>query len=72
MDTPGRHVTILAFLKGEVRMKTMWEYLTVELHAPNKAAFLNEQGEQGWELILVDGPTFYFKRPKAAESSRAT
>lgn len=40
------------------------EYLVIDnaVHSARKLEILNEQGLQGWELVLVDGPNFYFKR----------
>lgn len=34
---------------------------------PTRLAFkkLAQMGEEGWELVAIDGPNFWFKRPKA-------
>jgi hypothetical protein len=32
---------------------------------PGLPEFLDQQGEQGWELASVSGSVLYFKRPKA-------
>jgi hypothetical protein len=47
-------------------MKSKFEYLVIDnaVHsAPaRRLGVLNEHGSKGWELVLVDGPNFYFKR----------
>jgi hypothetical protein len=51
-------------------MDERWEYFLGEIHGPgaNPAlainAELNRLGEEGWELIQVIAPTYYFKREK--------
>lgn len=49
----------------------MWQYQVLEYHGPDVTTFLNEQGALGWELVLIVGPSFYFKKPKsgAAQSN---
>lgn len=48
-----------------------YEHLVVEIHNPWQGdhidtmmgELLDEYGEQGWELVAVDGGKFYFRRP---------
>ncbi len=44
-----------------------WEYRTMLLTGTRHdiQATLNEAGEDGWELVAVQGSTAYFKRAKA-------
>lgn len=44
-----------------------WEYACIDVRYPSNTAgvaFMNIQGEEGWELVSVDGGWAYFKRPK--------
>ena len=42
----------------------IWEYqiTTFSGKPENLSAWLNEQGKQGWELVYVERPTYWFKR----------
>lgn len=43
-----------------------WEYLfrdTEEMTVDAMQIFLNEMGQEGWELVSVDDEFCYFKRP---------
>jgi hypothetical protein len=53
-------------------MKVRWEYQVVDgFQGKGVAAFLNEQGEQEWELVLVNSKSYYLKRPIASDASKA-
>jgi hypothetical protein len=42
-----------------------WEYkLVTDIECKKAAGELNKLGEEGWELIAIDFPYHYFKRPK--------
>jgi hypothetical protein len=43
-----------------------WEYNVqdIQLTGNELVNTLNRMGQDGWELILVDGRSFYFKRKK--------
>ena len=51
-------------------MRSKWEYQVEEFHGHDLVGFLNPQGSDGWELVFVVGPSFYFKRPKVADTSK--
>lgn len=57
-----------------------WEYLVENVYADNRAnepwiqqwnEELNARGEEGWELVQLDGVRATFKRPKAVEMPRS-
>ncbi len=33
-------------------------------HIPHYTTFLNQLGEEGWELVAISGSNLFFKRPK--------
>ena len=42
-----------------------WEYLCTFIlgFEERTTRIMNEYGQQGWELVCVNGPWHYFKRP---------
>jgi hypothetical protein len=42
----------------------IWEYLitTFSGKPENLSTWLNEQGKEGWELVHVERPAYWFKR----------
>jgi hypothetical protein len=48
-------------------MNKKWEYNVQNIPKPDEVIFaLDRLGNDGWELIYVSGPVFYFKREKKA------
>ncbi len=41
-----------------------WEYCVIRLGLGDLKKKFDEYGEDGWELVSVDGNYAYFKRPK--------
>jgi len=62
----------MGWVTGRQPVTSGWEYQVFELHAPQSHAksMLNQQGEYGWELVLVtqvpnsDAVYYYLKRAK--------
>lgn len=46
--------------------RKVWEYeiLYLASYLPERKAQLKQLGSEGWEMVGVDGTTFYFKREK--------
>jgi hypothetical protein len=42
------------------------------IHPLGIMGLLNQLGEDGWELVDVEGQVFYLKRPKPSAASKAT
>jgi hypothetical protein len=51
----------------------IWEYLitTFSGKPENLHTWLNEKGKEGWELVHVEQPNYWFKRQEAMMGSRA-
>jgi hypothetical protein len=71
----ARRVSYPAGKKALSRRHQMaiWEYLitTFSGKPENLSTWLNEQGKEGWELVHVEQPNYWFKRQEAMMGSRA-